>query len=87
MVPLPPPRIVHPPKNMLEPSGGLVMNTADVPPPVTRPLAVAGADGAAISLPSTEAVEALKAGIRPDVPWKQRSEFYNAALSPASRLP
>merc|ERR1711871_1169970 len=84
-VPIQPPTVVHPPQNLLDPSGGLVMSTENVPPPVTRPLALAAADGQQIVLPSTEAVEELKKGIRPFVSWEDRKKFYNEALSPAAQ--
>jgi len=85
MVDIKPPTVVHPPKNLLDPSGGLVMSTESIPPPVTRPLALTSSDGQQIILPSTEAVQELKAGIRPFISWDDRAKFYNEALSPASQ--
>jgi hypothetical protein len=79
------PTVVHPPKNLLDPSGGLVMNASDIPPPVTRPLAMSASDGSQIILPSTEAVESLRDGIRPLVTNEERQKFYNEALSPVAQ--
>merc|ERR1711871_183911 len=64
------PTVVHPPKNLLDPSGGLAMNAAD---------------GSQIILPSTEAVESLRDGIRPLVTNEERQKFYNEALSPVAQ--